>query len=124
MVRKVCLDSDTLISLLGGDEQTKQEIASIEAEFCTTAINSFEVWHGRKKNETVDGLLGKLEILRLDDESGRLAADILIELKRSGTPLGIRDLFIAAICITNKTELMTRNKKHFERMKRFGLIIK
>lgn len=33
MVRKVCLDSDVLISILGGDEQTKQEMNLLDAEF-------------------------------------------------------------------------------------------
>ena len=121
MVRKVCLDSDVLIALLNKDEQTKKLMESLDAEFVITSVTSFEVWFGRKNAEPVSELLEWMDVLNLTDDSGRLAADILRELKKKGTMIEIRDLFIGAICIENKVELLTYNNKHFERLKPFGL---
>ena len=123
MVRQVCLDSDVLIELLRQNEKTKQTVESLNAEFFTTAINSFELWFGRKKSELVFEFLEILHLLPLDDKSARIAADLRRELERRGEPIDLRDLFIAAICITNSIELFTYNKKHFERLKEFGLIL-
>lgn len=123
MVRKICLDSDVLIALLKKDEQTKRKLESLDANFYTTSVNSFEVWYGRKKSETVFQLLEWLNLLELNDKSARLAADMLRDLKKKGKMIEMRDLFIGAVCITNDVELFTYNKKHFERLKNFGLIL-
>jgi len=123
MVRRVCIDSDVLIALLRKDEQTKRVLDSLDANFYTTAINSFELWYGRKKSETVFELLEWLQLIDLDNMAARLAADMLRQLKSKGKIVELRDLFIAAICITNEVELLTYNKKHFERLKSFGLIL-
>jgi predicted nucleic acid-binding protein len=123
MVRKICLDSDVLIALLHEDKKTKELLESLDAIFYTTAVNSFEVWYGRKKTETVFQLLETLHILDMTDSSARKAGDILLELKRTGALLDIRDTFIAGICIQHDVELLTYNRKHFERIKRFGLML-
>ena len=123
MVRKICLDSDVLIALLKKDEQTKRKLESLDANFYTTSVNSFEVWYGRKKSETVFQLLEWLNLLELNDKSARLAADMLRDSKKKGKMIEMRDLFIGAVCITNDVELFTYNKKHFERLKNFGLIL-
>ncbi|MDR1664356.1 MAG: PIN domain-containing protein [Clostridiales bacterium] len=46
------------------------------------------------------------------------AAQIHVELKRRGTPLGRDDgdIFIAAHCLTNNYTLVTNNKSDFERI--------
>ena len=123
MVRRICIDSDVLIAFLNKDERTKQNLEALDADLYTTAINTFEIWYGRKKSETVFELLESLHRLDLDDNAARLAADILRKLKDSGKILDMRDLFIAAICIRNDVEFLTYNKKHFERLKEFGLIL-
>ncbi|PIN76133.1 hypothetical protein COV18_00775 [Candidatus Woesearchaeota archaeon CG10_big_fil_rev_8_21_14_0_10_37_12] len=121
MVRKVCLDSDVLIALLNKDDATKRLIESLDAEFVITAITSFEVWFGRKSAEPVSEILEWLDVLDFDDESSRIAADILRELKKKGKIIEMRDVFIGAICVKNQIELLTYNDKHFEKLKQFGL---
>ena len=121
MERAVCLDSDVLIALLSGDSSAKEILSTINARFCTSAINVFEVWHGRKNTEPVSELLGKLEVLQFTDTAARCAADMLCQLKRDGNILDLRDLFIAATCITANSSLLTFNKKHFDRLKKFNL---
>jgi len=121
MVRKICLDSDALIALLRKDENTKALLESLDATFCITAVNSFEVWFGRKSNEPATDLLRWFEIIAIDDSSARLAADLLRELKKEGSSIEFRDIFIGATCITHNIELLTYNLKDFGRMKKYGL---
>ena len=123
MVRRICLDSDILISFLNKDVRTKEILDSLDADFSTTAINSFELWFGRKKNETVFELLSWLKPIELDDKSARMAADMLRKLKKKGKVIDLKDVLIGAVCIKNDMELLTNNKKHFERLKEFGLIL-
>jgi len=121
MDRKICLDSDILIELLNKNEVVGKAIESLEADFYVTPISVFEVWYGRKEKENISGLLESLHVLIFDRESAFLAADILRELEKNGNVVELQDIFIAAICVSNKIELMTNNIKHFERLKSFGL---
>lgn len=121
MVRKVCLDSAVIIGILNGDETTKTMVSAIDAQFLTTAISSFEIWQGNTDKNLMIELLEWLNILELDDPSARCAADLFNVLKQKGEILELRDIFIAAICIKNDIELLTLNKKHFERLKKYGL---
>ncbi len=121
MVRKICLDSDVLVALLNGDERTRSFLQVLDADFYGTTVNSFELWYGRKKSENVKDLLESLHLVSFDLASSQLAADILLELKTKGELLELKDVFIAAMCITHNIEFYTYNKKHFERLKKFGL---
>ncbi len=103
------------------DEQTKTIISAIDGQFVSTSINSFEVWYGRKAQEPVSELFDWLDIFQFDNESARIAADIMRSLKQKGKMIEMRDIFIASICIKNNIELLTDNKKHFDRLKEFGL---
>lgn len=123
LVRKICLDSDIVISLLNRDEPTYASLQKLNATFCITAITSFEVWCGRNKPETIFDILESFQTLDFDTHTGRLAGDIFRKLKEQGNLIEMRDLFIGAICIKNNIELFTFNKKHFERLKEFGLIL-
>ncbi len=123
MVRKVCLDSNIIIALLNKDEATKDILEALDAQFFTTSIITFEVLYGRKDSEFVFELLEWLEKLPFDDASARIAADMQRKLRKKGTLIDIRDLFIAATCIQNNIELLTHNTKHFERLHEYGLIL-
>ena len=121
MVKKICLDSSVLISILTGREETKKSFEMMEASFYTTSISSFELWVGRKQDEPVSKLLDTISILDLDDQSARKAADIHRDLQKKGSTLELKDLFIGSICISNGMELWTYNLKDFERLEAFGL---
>ena len=123
MDRRICLDSDVMIGLLNKDEAAKKLVEALDAEFYTTSVNVFELWYGRKKQETVSELFESLRLLALGEGSARLAADILRDLKEKGTIVDFKDVFIAAMCIKHDTELLTLNKKHFERLQEFGLVL-
>jgi len=122
MVRQICLDSDVLIDLALGKEEIINFIRQTEAEWFTTTINIFEIWSERnEKQKNIENLIMALKKIDWDEKSALKAGEIRKALKEKGEIIEIRDIFIGAACIENKLELLTNNKKHFERMKQFGL---
>jgi len=124
MVRKICVDSDILIGFLKSAPEARLAVEkSGEGIFCTTSVNVFEVWIGRKKDELVSETLSSLQIAPLDDKSAKMAADIARSLQNDGNMIDLNDLFIGAICISEGMEILTFNTRHFERLKKFGLVL-
>ena len=121
MVAKICLDSDVLIEILKNDNETIAKFKQLDSEFYATSINVFEIWSGKKEEELINHFLKNFIIIDFDEESAFLAGDIRRELKKKGEDVEMRDIFIASICISNDLELWTYNRKHFERMVKFGL---
>lgn len=121
MVQKICIDSDIIIEISKNNQEIKEQMEYIEGEYSTTPINMFEVLRGEIKGENLDNFFESLTKLNFDEKSGRIASNIYKNLKKSGIMIDIRDMFIGAICIANNSTLWTYNKKHFERLKDFGL---
>jgi tRNA(fMet)-specific endonuclease VapC len=121
VVRKICLDTDVLIQIMRDDPTLKETLSSMDASFHTTTISVFEIWQGHKQSEGTLELIHSLIKLDFDEKSAFAAGDIQRKLSDAGEILDFRDLFIASICIKNDAELFTFNKKHFERLKKFGL---
>ena len=119
--RKICLDSDIIIEFLKSNDKTKEKINSLNASFYATPINIFEVWYGKNKQEGTKGFLDNITIIDIDKETGLLSAEIMEKLRDDGKLIEFRDVMIASACIINNVELLTNNRKHFERLKRFGL---
>ena len=91
----------------------------------TTTITVGELIYGAYKNSfKKDVLLEKLsnmvwpniKILSFDKPSAHVYGELRAELERKGTTLGEPDLRIAAIALSNRMVLITRNVKHFERV--------
>ena len=93
----------------------------IDASFVTTSVNVFEIWYGKEKQEGVEEFINQIENINITKEIGIKTAEILKELKKKGLLVEFRDVFIASACIINNIELLTNNRKHFERIKSFGL---
>ncbi len=122
LVRQICIDSDALIELVLGNEKVSNFIKETEAEWHTTAINIFEIWSERNaKQQNIENLIQGLKKQNLDENAAVKAGEIRRRLKETGDLIEIRDIFIASICIQNNMELLTNNKKHFKRLKKFGL---
>ena len=123
MGRKVCLDTSFLIELVKGNPQTRLDIQKIEAEYALSTVTIFEMWAGKKTEENLLAAISEFTLLDFNFESAKLAGTIYKELRKRGVSLDMRDVFIAAICIKNNFELLTINKKHFQRIGEFGLVL-
>jgi tRNA(fMet)-specific endonuclease VapC len=120
----VCLDTDFIAELDRGKTDALAKLDELELAnetIYTTSINAAELFHGAyaahdSKRAVTDiiTILDKFHILNLDYDSARMWGTLVVRLKTNS--IGELDLFIASIAISNKQKLITRNKKHFERV--------
>jgi len=124
-MEKIVLDTDIAIDLLRGIQKIVDDIKNLEKDkfLITTDITAFELYYGaylskREKENilAVKEFLKKLVLLSTDEESMEMAGLIMANLKEKGEFLDVRDVLIAAICLTNECKILTKNKKHFQRI--------
>jgi tRNA(fMet)-specific endonuclease VapC len=113
--------SDILIDFLRGRGEGARRVA-VELEtrsFATTAVTAFEIRSGARtprQRKAVDILLEAMTVLPFGPDEARLAADIRQQVESKGQPIGMADYMIAASCIAADGTLLTRNRKHFDRI--------
>lgn len=119
----ICVDSDFCIALLKGDEDAKKIMQKLEFEGAVyiTSISVFEILYvtknlKRSRRISTEKLINSLEVLPFDYKSAVKASDIGTKLAKKGEMIGIKDLFIGAIALTNGCKLVTRNVKHFKKI--------
>jgi tRNA(fMet)-specific endonuclease VapC len=113
-------DTDVLIDFLAG----KGEADAVErllghGALRTTVISRFELLSGAKNSKQLARLiqfLGAVPALELDDAAADAASEIRRSLDRSGNSIGMADSLIAGIVKSNDGTLLTRNRRHFERV--------
>lgn len=122
------LDSTFLIDLLKNKEGAYKKLDDLKKEpaLFVTMINVFELVSGvyfinPKNNEKrLNELLkffAAFEILDLCLDSTIKAGEIHGKLRSDGKEIDVGDSLIAGISLTNKVDtIITRNKKHFERI--------
>jgi tRNA(fMet)-specific endonuclease VapC len=117
----IVADSDVLIDFLAGRDPAaaRVEIELGTDTFGTTAVSRFELLAGardRVAEGIVSRLLDTLPTLPLDREAADRAAAVRRALEGRGTSIGMADSLIAGIVLTNDGMLLTRNRRHFERV--------
>ncbi len=117
----LCVDTNILIALLRGDQQVINFLRKTKQQIVTTVIVEYELWAGEKKEENLSQLLRGIPVFELTRKSARLAGAMFKDLRKKGKIVDPRDIFIAAICIEQKTPLYTLNRKHFTRLQEYGL---
>ena len=123
----ILADTDVLIDYLAGVQPVKDQIAGYAgAEWLqTTAVTCFELLSGageNKRGDAVRRMLGTLAELPLDRAAAERAAEVRRKLDRTGQPIGMGDSLIAGIALTHNLPLLTRNRKHFERLAELKLV--
>jgi len=121
----ICLDSTFIIDLLLNRENAIKKLGEIKGrKSFTTAITEYEVMAGAyfknyssKKIEKIVSLFNSIPVLSFDSNAALMASDIAAELSKSGKSIGGQDCMIAGIMLSNNcNEIITGNKKHFERI--------
>ncbi len=122
----VCLETTFLVDILRGNEKAKSILESIDNENDIKAIATpsiMELISGAIANPKIKGekdkvinFINSFAIFDLNKESSILAGEIEAGLSQKGETIEPEDIMIAAICIKNKETLVTRNKKHFEKI--------
>jgi tRNA(fMet)-specific endonuclease VapC len=113
-------DTDVLIDYLAGKgEADRVERLLRRGALRTTAITRFELLSGArspKQFARMVQLLAAIPSLALDDSAADTESEIRRTLERSGNAIGMADSLIAGIVMSNAGSLLTRNRRHFERV--------
>lgn len=122
----IVADTDVLIDFLRGRGTAAKRVArELETRsFATTAITAFELRSGARtvnQRRSIDALLGAMTVLSFGPEEAQVAADLRQRLEAEGQTIGMADYMIAAVCVGNGGVLLTRNRKHFERIQELKL---
>ena len=123
----VCLETDFLIALIRKDEKAiakLRELVEKGERLTTTPINASELFKGAYKSKNVDenlkivrGILGRLTLLEFNITASDIYGQISAELERRGEPIGEMDTLIASIALAHNERILTRNVKHYSRIR-------
>ena len=120
------LDTSFLVDLLRNNPVAVSKISKIENQnepIATTTISVFEIWQGlpkKSKEQQIEKtleLFKSINILSLDFDSALEAGEIQRKLTRAGQKIEPQDAMIAGIAKIRRTKVITRNIKHFGRIK-------
>jgi len=118
------LDTDVIIDYLKGRAKLSDNILN---NAFISVITYAELEYGFKKADLDTGLLEdflrnhNIQILDLNKKIVSTYVDIRLALEKGGTKLADFDILIAATAIVNNLKLVTRNLKHFGRIKYLSL---
>ena len=85
----------------------------------TSVVSAFELYSGAKTEKqirAVETLLQAIVVFPISLDSSRRAGHIRRNLDLEWKTIPMADCLIAGICQEQKIPLLTRNKKHFERI--------
>ncbi len=118
------LDSDIVIAALRGTSDAKDAVKAFEErdELAVASPTHYEVLlgaylYGRKAQvDKTEEFFNKYQVLPLDGPASKRAASMRAKLVRKGVDVEDMDVLIAAVALENKASVVTRNKKHFQRI--------
>jgi tRNA(fMet)-specific endonuclease VapC len=113
-------DTNVLVDFLrGAGEAERIRLELTTGRLCTTAVNAFELWAGARGPQQIsiiETLLAAVTVLPLDNSSARRAGALRRDLEQGGTTIGMADSLIAGIALEHGAILITRNRKHYQRV--------
>lgn len=122
------LDTTFIIDLMDGNIDAlkkQQELQTNNENVQITTITIFELFSGvgrcsqpEKEKQKLKAILESQHLLVLDEECAEKAGIIHGTLQKEGQAIEIQDCLIAGIALNHNEPLLTRNIKHFQRIKR------
>ena len=123
----VCLETDFLVALIRKDPNAIEKLKKLVENgerLTTTPINAAELFKGAYRSKNVDdslrkvrGILSKLDLLDFNLTASDIYGQITSELERRGEKIGEMDALIASIALAHNERVVTRNVKHFSRVR-------
>jgi tRNA(fMet)-specific endonuclease VapC len=127
---RVCLDTSAYSRFKGGDEPVVERIDSAAwIGVPTVVLGELEAGFrlGRHADRNLDELERFLahpsvEVVDVDRDVARLFGEIVVDLRRRGTPLPSNDVWIAACAARSGAPLLTYDR-HFAAVDRIGVLL-
>jgi tRNA(fMet)-specific endonuclease VapC len=114
-------DTDVLIDFLSAAEPAAGYVrAELQnGNLATTVITRFELLSGARSTRAmcaIDELLESIRTIELNSTAADRAAAVRRSLERKGSTIGMGDSLIAGIVLALSGVLLTRNRRHFDRV--------
>jgi tRNA(fMet)-specific endonuclease VapC len=127
---RYCLDTSAYSRFQSGDERVRElldraEWVGISSVTIGELRTGFLLGTRRTVNETdLREFLANpvVEVLPIDEEVTHHYAQIVVDLRRAGTPLPTNDIWIAA-CAAREGALVLTFDRHFEKIGRVGSLV-
>ena len=124
----ILIDTSILIDHLRKQKKDKTIFYrfSFQYNYVISSITEFEFSVGSTlpNREFVEKLLAKLPVLPFESACVKTAVEIYRILKSKSQLISLPDIFIAATAVTHDLQLLTLNRKHFERIEDLKLLSK
>lgn len=124
----LCLDTSAYSHFKAGNQQSKEIISSSKSIGVPAVVlgelrSGFLMGNKAQKNETelIEFISNSyVTVFDVDEETSKIYAEIVFDLKKAGTPIPTNDIWIAAVSLQNGATLLTFDKQ-FEYVKRLGV---
>jgi tRNA(fMet)-specific endonuclease VapC len=125
-----CLDTSAYSNFRRGNEELaalldRAELVGVPTIALGELRTGFLLGHRSERNETELATFLEnpaVSILQVDAEVSRLYAEIVVDLRKVGTPVPTNDIWIAAVAARSGTAVLTCDA-HFERITRVGSVV-
>lgn len=115
----ILVDTDVLIDYSKKRSRVLEDLKNQGCQLYLSPINVAEFLNNKnlidnpRKQKQADEFVSLFRVPNISAQTAKLASFILRSVNNSY----LGDAFIAAVCLENKFKLLTRNKKHFEKIK-------
>lgn len=125
------LDTDAIIDVFKKEQKVLKIINSINEDICSTIMNYQEIAFGLDldnlkhicEENFYDDFFEGIFLYILDKSSSKKASEIFWNLKKNGKTVGNFDCMIAGILLSKGVnKIITKNKKHFKKIKGLKVI--
>jgi tRNA(fMet)-specific endonuclease VapC len=103
-------------------ELAQEELAVSLFVLCELEAGAAGATHPERERERLRALVAPLAVSIPDDAVATLYGAQLADLARRGEAVATMDLLIAASALAEGASLVTRNRKHFERIRRLEIL--
>src|SRR3990172_3682957 len=122
---RLLIDTSILIDHLRKPQKNKTIFYHLTfyCDYIISSITAFEFSVGStpRNRQFTEELLASLPVLPFDSACVKSATKIYRDLKAKNQIISLQDIFIAATAITHGLQLLTLNRKHFERVENLKL---
>jgi predicted nucleic acid-binding protein len=115
----VVVDSSVIVDILAGDELAISEVLRAEELFGSPYLSSIVIFEAlvgvlhrgsASKMRALESLFAQYPVLTVDAADARRAAEVRVELLRTGRPVSIPDTLIAGQALSGGHVLLTRDR--------------